>query len=143
MVIWPGNMVIQNRQKIVFSKYCPLKESHWSCFPKVSMRKLRNYTGAGAGAGGGGEGGGGGLGERLRGVQRHVQLQHQRGLPGAAAPGQVQYLHYIYAISTLSTYYLLLSTGRVWSRCCRAGAWSLTALRTLLITGTPGDWAPT
>ena len=94
-------MVVQNHQKIVFSKYCPLKESHWSCFPKVSMLKLRNYTGARAGAGGGGEGGGGGLGERLRRVQRHVQLQHQRCLPGAAAPGQVQYLHYIY--STLST----------------------------------------
>ena len=39
----PGNMVVQNRQKIIFSKYCPLKESHWSGFPKVSMRKLRNY----------------------------------------------------------------------------------------------------
>ena len=96
-------MVIQNRQKIVFSKYCPLKESHWSCFPKVSMRKLRNYTGSGAGAGGGGEGGGGGLGERLRRVQRHVQLQHQRSLPGAAAPGQVQYLRCIYIIYILST----------------------------------------
>ena len=79
------------------------------------MRKLRNYTGARAGAGGGGEGGGGGLGERLRGVQRHVQLQHQRCLQGAAAPGQVLYLHYISSISTLYLhiiyYYLQVGSG--------------------------------
>ena len=49
----------------------------------------------------------------------------------------------IYVISTLYLHTIyILSTGRVWSHYCR-GAWSLTALRTPLITGTPGDWDPT